>query len=341
MKAITTQGPSPEHPEGILQDSSISFPPLPGPHDLRVHVEAIAVNPVDLKVRSSLPAGEPPQVLGWDAAGVVEAVGDAVERFRIGEAVMFAGAINRPGCQAESVLVDARLAGRKPANLSFAEAAALPLTGLTAWESLFERLGLDPEGGDRGRTLLILGGGGGVGSLAIQLAKRAGLRVIASASRAESQDWVKQLGAEWVVDHSLPIGPQLDALGLNIVDAIANFHNTDRYWKLMAERIRPQGGIVALVSSKGDLDLNLLKSKSVRFFWEYMFTRSLYQTPDMEEQGQILDALATAVEGKSLVSTARFFMTPISAETLNKAYTKLQTGHSQGKIVLSGWGRIS
>lgn len=337
MKAITTLGPSPEHPEGILQDTSIPFPPLPGPHDLRVRVEAVAVNPVDLKVRSTLAPGAPPQVLGWDAAGVVEAIGDAVQKFRLGDGVMFAGAIHRSGCQAESVLVDARLAGRKPANLSFAEAAALPLTGLTAWESLFERLGLDPEGGDRGRTLLILGGAGGVGSMAIQLARRAELHVIASASRAESQAWVQQLGAKWVVDHSMPIGPQLDTLGLDTVDAIANFHDTDRYWELMAERIQPQGGIVALVSSKGGLDLNLLKSKSVRFCWEYMFTRSQFQTPDMEEQGRILDFLASAAERESLVTTARTFMAPISAATLNEAYSLLQEGHSLGKIVLSGW----
>jgi zinc-binding alcohol dehydrogenase family protein len=337
MKAVTTLGPSPEHPEGILLDTSISFPPLPGPHDLRVRVEAVAVNPVDLKVRSTLAPGTPPQVLGWDAAGVVEAVGGSVTRFRLGDAVLFAGAIDRPGCQAESVLVDARLVGRKPANLSFAEAASLPLTGLTAWESLFERLGLDPEGGDRGRTLLILGAAGGVGSLAIQLARRAELRVIATASRPESQAWVKQLGAEWVVDHSLPIGPQLDALGLETVDAIANFHDTDRYWELMAERIRPQGGIVALVSSKGGLDLNRLKSKSVRFCWEYMFTRSQFQTPDLEEQGNILDALASAVEEGTVVSTAQTFLQPIRATSLSEAYSLLQGGHSLGKIVLSGW----
>ncbi|MFN5465030.1 MAG: zinc-binding alcohol dehydrogenase family protein [Cyanobacteriota bacterium] len=337
MQAITAFGPSPENPEGFLQETSSSFPPLPGPQDLRVRVEAVAVNPVDLKVRSTLPREAPPQVLGWDAAGVVEAVGEAVERFAIGDAVMFAGAIHRPGCQAQSVLVDARLAGRKPAPLSFAEAAALPLTGLTAWESLFERLALDPAGSDAGRTLLILGAAGGVGSLAIQLARQAGLRVIATASRPESQAWVKQLGAESVVDHSQPLGPQLDALGLATVDAIANFHDTDRYWDLMAERIRPQGAIVALVSSRGPVDLNRLKSKSVRFCWEYMFTRSQYRTEDMAEQGAILDRLADAVEAGTLISTAQTFLQPISAATLSEAYILLQKGHSLGKIVLSGW----
>jgi NADPH2:quinone reductase len=337
MKAVAALGPSPDHPDGVLLDTSFPFPPLPGPHDLRVRVEAVAVNPVDLKVRGTLSADGSPRVLGWDGAGVVEAVGEAVEGFRIGEAVMFAGAINRPGCQAQSVLVDARLAGRKPAPLSFAEAAALPLTGLTAWESLFERLGLDPNGQDGGRTLLILGGAGGVGSLAIQLARQAGLRVIASASRPESQAWVKKLGAEAVVDHSQPIGAQLDALGLETVEAIANFHDTDLYWELMAERISPQGAIVALVSSKGPLDLNRLKSKSVGFSWEYMFTRSQYRTPDIAEQGAILDRLADAVEAGTLLSTAQTELQPISAASLNEAYRLLKAGHTLGKIVLSGW----
>lgn len=337
MKAIAALGPSPAHPDGVLLDTTVSFPPLAGPRDLRVRVEAVAVNPVDLKLRRTLPAEGPPRVLGWDAAGVVEAVGEAVERFRVGDAVMFAGASQRPGCQAQSVLVDARLAGRKPANVSFAEAAALPLTGLTAWEALFERLGVDAAGGDGGRSLLILGAAGGVGSMAIQLARRAGLRVIASASRPDSQAWVKRLGAEAVVDHSQPIGPQLDALGLTVVDAIANFHDTDRYWSLMAERIRPQGAIVALVSGRGPLDLNLLKSKSVRFCWEYMFTRPDWQTADMGEQGAILDRLAEGVEAGTLVSPVQTRLEPISAATLEQAYDLLREGHTLGKIVLQGW----
>ncbi|MFN9644992.1 MAG: zinc-binding alcohol dehydrogenase family protein [Cyanobacteriota bacterium] len=338
MKAIVALGPSPSHPEGLLRDTTLSFPPLPGPRDLRVRVEAVAVNPVDLKVRAGLPAEGPPRVLGWDAAGVVEAVGEQVERFRVGDAGMFAGSLQRPGCQAESVLVEASLAGRKPANVSFAEAAALPLTGLTAWEALFDRLGLEEGGGDADRSLLILGGAGGVGSLAIQLARRAGLRVIASASRPESQAWVKALGATAVVDHSQPIGPQLDALGLETVEAIANVHDTDLYWSLMAERIRPQGAIVALVSSRGPLDLNLLKSKSARFCWEYMFTRSEHRTADMAAQGVILDRLAEGVETGSLISTARTRLEPICAASLNAAYDRLRGGHSVGKIVLSGWG---
>ncbi|MFN9621406.1 MAG: zinc-binding alcohol dehydrogenase family protein [Cyanobacteriota bacterium] len=338
MKAIVALGPGSTHPQGLLRDTSLAFPPLPGPGDLRVRVEAVAVNPVDLKVRAGLPPEGPPRVLGWDAAGVVEAVGEEVERFRVGDAVMFAGSPQRPGCQAESVLVEACLAGRKPANVSFAEAAALPLTGLTAWEALFDQLGLDERGGDRDRSLLILGGAGGVGSLAIQLARRAGLRVIASASRPESQALVKALGAAAVVDHSQPIGPQLDALGLATVEAIANFHDTDLHWPLMAERIRPRGSIVALVSSRGPLDLNRLKNKSARFCWEYMFTRSEHHTADMALQGAILDRLAEGVERGTLISTARTRLGPISAASLNEAYDLLRTGHTLGKIVLSGWG---
>jgi NADPH:quinone reductase-like Zn-dependent oxidoreductase len=177
-----------------------------------------------------------------------------------------------------------------------------------------------------------------VGSVAIQLARQAGLRVIASASRPDSQAWVRHLGAEAVVDHSTPLGPQLDALGLDTVDAIANFNDTDRYWDLMAERIRPQGSIVALVSSRAPLDLNLLKAKSVRFCWEYMFTRSQYRTLDMAEQGAILNRLADAVEAGTLVSTARTLLQPISATTLEQAYGLLREGHALGKIVLNGWG---
>jgi len=266
--------------------------PTPGPHDLRVRVEALAVNPVDTKVRAGIDPAGPGQVLGWDAAGVVEAVGTEVRRFLVGDQVMFSGDMSRAGCNAEVVLVDERLAGRKPTRLTWAEAAAVPLTGLTAWEALIDRLGLDPLGGDRNRSLLILGGAGGVGSIAIQLALWAGREVIASASRPESAAWVRELGADHVVDHHQPLAPQLAALGFEQVDFIANFCNTDAYWDVMAELIRPMGSIVAIVGNRQPLDLNRLKEKSVRFAWEFMFTRSLYQTPDMVEQGVILDRLA-------------------------------------------------
>jgi NADPH2:quinone reductase len=311
--------------------------PVPGPRDLLVRIEAVAVNPVDTKVRSGLEAGQPGRLLGWDAAGVVEAVGAEVRRFLVGDQVMFAGDLGRPGCNAEAVLVDERLAGRKPTRLSWAEAAAVPLTGLTAWEALIDRLGLDPLGGDRNRSLLILGGAGGVGSIAIQLALWAGLEVIASASRAESAAWVRELGADHVVDHHQPLPPQLAALGFEQVDFIANFSDTDAYWNVMAELIRPMGSIVAIVGNRQPLDLNRLKEKSVRFAWEFMFTRSRYQTPDMVEQGVILDRLADLFDRGELRPTLRQSMSPINAANLEQAHAQLASGRSIGKIALAGW----
>ena len=316
--------------------------PAPGPHDLLVRVEALAVNPVDTKVRASLPTrseagAAAPRLLGWDAAGVVEAVGAAVTAFRAGDRVWFAGDISRPGCCAERVLVEEAIVGPWPATLDAAEAAALPLTGLTAWEALFERLGLDPAGGDAGRSLLILGGAGGVGSIAIQLARRAGLRVIATASRPESRAWCEAMGADAVIDHSQPLAPQLAELGLSEVDAIANFSDTDAYWPVMAELIRPQGAIVAIVGNRAPLDLNLLKAKSVSFHWEFMFTRPQFQTPDRAEQGVILRRLAEAVEAGELRSTLRTSLHPISPDTLAQAHGLLESGRSIGKIALEGW----
>ena len=314
--------------------------PLPGPHDLLVRVEAVAVNPVDTKVRSGLPgpgSGAPPRLLGWDAAGVVEATGDAVARFAPGDRVWFAGDISRPGCYGERVLVEEPICSRRPAHLSAADAAALPLTGLTAWEALFERLGLDPEGADAGCSLLIIGGAGGVGSIAIQLARRAGLVVIATASRPESRAWCERMGASHVVDHSQPLPPQLAALGLPEVDCIANFSNTDAYWPAMAELIRPQGAIVAIVGNRAPLDLNLLKAKSVSFHWEFMFTRPQFRTADRGRQGEILERLAQLMEAGELCTTLTTHLNPISPANLALAHGRLEGGRSIGKIVLEGW----
>jgi zinc-binding alcohol dehydrogenase family protein len=319
-----------------LVDTTLPMP-VPGPGDLLVRVEAVAVNPIDVKVRAGVGQGDRPRQLGWDAAGVVLAAGEGTRRFRPGDAVMFAGAIDRPGCHAEAVLVDERLVGRRPTGLSWAEAAAVPLTGLTAWEALFERLRLDPHGGHRGTSLLILGGAGGVGSLAIQLARLAGLTVIASASRPESQGWVRELGVDHVVDHHQPLAPQLAALGLPQVDAIANFSDTDAYWPVMAELIAPQGAIVAIVGNRAPLDLNLLKAKSVHFAWEFMFTRSQFRTADMGRQGEILDRLAALLETGELRPTLRRTLAPISAAHLEEAYAELASGRMIGKLALSGW----
>lgn len=339
MKAIAAPRALPAADPGCLVDVDLPRPQPTGAHDLLVRVEAVGVNPVDTKVRRALPTDGPPRVLGWDAAGIVEAIGPAVGRFRVGDAVWFAGDIRRAGCNAEAVLVDERISGRKPANLSFAEAAALPLTSLTAWEALFEHLPVAPPGsgsGD-GRSLLILGGAGGVGSIAIQLARLSGLEVIASASRPDSQAWVRQLGARHVVDHHRPLAEQLAAIGHDQVDLIANFSDTDRYWAVMAELIRPLGNIVAIVGNRQPLDLNLLRSKSVRFAWEYMFTRSSYDTPDLERQGQILEQLADLVEAGELRSTLQRTLRPIDALHLRQAHADLETGSMIGKLVVEGW----
>jgi zinc-binding alcohol dehydrogenase family protein len=314
--------------------------PSPGDQDLLIRVEAVAVNPVDTKVRATLPL-EPgaARILGWDGAGVVEAVGGAVRGFSPGDAVFFAGDITRPGCYAEKVLVDGRLCGIKPASLSFGEAAALPLTSLTAWEALFERIGIDSEGANAGRSLLILGGAGGVGSIAIQLARRAGLEVIATASRPESRAWCHQLGASHVVDHSQPLAPQLTALGYSEVDVIANFSNTDSYWNVMAELIKPQGAIVCIAGNLTPIDLNVLKSKSVRFAWEFMFTRPQYRTADMAQQGVILGIISQLVDSGVLRSTCHDRLSPINADTLAQAHAHLESGHAIGKLVLEGWGK--
>lgn len=316
--------------------------PTPGHQDLLIRVEAVAVNPVDTKVRASLPQDPgPARILGWDGAGVVEAVGGAVRGFSPGDAVFFAGDINRPGCYAEKVLVDGRLCGTKPASLSFGEAAALPLTSLTAWEALFERIGLDSEGADAGRRLLILGGAGGVGSIATQLAHRAGLEVIATASRPQSRAWCLQMGASHVVDHSQPLAPQLAALGYSEVDAIANFSDTDAHWKVMAELIKPQGAIVCIVGNQYPLDLNLLKSKSVRFAWEFMFTRPQYRTADMAQQGVILGNISQLIDNGVLRSTCHDRLSPINADNLRKAHAHLENGQAIGKLVLEGWEQAS
>ena len=339
MKAIAAFGGLPCSAPGAFV--LVDLPdPAPGPHDLLVRLEAVAVNPVDTKVRAGLPgpaAGAPPRLLGWDAVGVVEATGDGVARFAAGDRVWFAGDISRPGCNAERVLVEELICSHRPANLSAAEAAALPLTGLTAWEALFERLGLDSEGADAGRSLLIIGGAGGVGSIAIQLARRAGLVVIATASRPESRAWCERMGAHHVLDHSQPLAPQLAALGLPEVDTIANFSDTDAYWQAMAELIRPQGAIVAIVGNRSPLDLNLLKAKSVSFHWEFMFTRPQFRTPDRGRQGEILKRLAELVEAGAIRSTAVTRLEPISPENLAQAHALLEGGRTLGKIVLQGW----
>lgn len=314
--------------------------PTPGARDLLVRVEAIAVNPVDYKVRAPKDRVEPaPRVLGWDAAGVVEAVGSDVTLFRPGDAVYYAGDITRPGSNQQFQLVDERIVGRKPQSLDFAQAAALPLTAITAYETLFDRLGLDVGGASAGVSLLIIGGAGGVGSIGIQLAKLAGLTVVATASRAESRAWVESLGADHVIDHSKDMRAALDALGIGEMDVIAIFNDTDRHFPALPALIKPQGRIASIVENSQPLDMNILKNKSVSFAWEFMFTRPMYRTPDMIEQHRLLNRVAEWVDQGRIRTTIRERMSPIDAANLRRAHALLESGRTIGKIVLEGWGR--
>jgi NADPH:quinone reductase len=338
MRAVALRRYLPiEDPESLL-DVELPVPTL-GPNDLRVRVEAVSVNPVDVKVRAPKPKTEAePRVLGWDAAGVVDAVGEGVTGFQRGDRVYYAGSIARSGSDAELHLVDHRLAAPMPRSFDFAGAAALPLTALTAWEGLFERLVLDPEGRDRGRTLLVIGGAGGVGSMVIQLAKVAGLGVIATASRPETRAWVRDLGADVVLDHREPLRPQLEATGRAHVDRIFDTQSTEAWWEAMADLIAPQGRIVGIVETGKPLDLDLLKSKSAGFTWEFMFTRSLHATPDMAAQGEILRRVAALADAGKVRTTRREVVGRISAANLREAHRLVESGKTIGKIVLAGWG---
>lgn len=321
-----------------LKDFDVPAPTTQS-RDLLVRVKAISVNPVDTKVRSMVKDTLPsPKILGYDAAGIVEAVGSDVTLFKPGDEVFYAGDITRPGTNAELHVVDERIVGKKPRTLDFAESAALPLTSLTAWELMFERMRIDVNGADRGKTLLILSGAGGVGSMAIQFAKLAGLVVIATASRAETQDWCKSLGADYVVDHRQSIKDQLKKIGFELVDFIGNLVDTDGYWQLMGEIIVPQGHIGCIVEPKKDVYVgNPLKDASVGIHWESMFTRSRHKTPDMIEQHKILDRVADLIDAKKIRSTLHKTFRAINAENLREAHRIIESGKSIGKVALVDW----
>jgi zinc-binding alcohol dehydrogenase family protein len=313
--------------------------PEPGVRDLLVKVKAISVNPVDYKVRSSIQSPlSAPRILGWDAAGVVEQVGATVSLFQPGDEVYYAGSIKRPGSNAQYQLVDERIVGRKPANLSFAAAAALPLTTITAWEALFEQLGVEPtklSPYSQPRTVLIINGAGGVGSIAIQLAKQlTGLRVIATASRPESIAWCQRMGADVCIDHHQPLDAQRAGLGIPLVDYVLCFNNTDHYWQPMAEVIKPQGRICSIVENRQPLELGLLKNKSASFSWEFMFTKSMYETENMSSQHQILNRAAELLEQGTLQSTLTEQLDALSPQTLAEAHGQLEAGGMIGKLVL-------
>jgi len=338
MKAVALTHYLPIDDPKSLLDVELETP-TPGPHDLRVRVEAVSVNPVDTKVRAPKPQVEDaPRILGYDAAGTVDAVGDAVTGFVVGDTVYYAGDITRPGSNAQFQLVDARIASKKPATLDFAQAAALPLTALTAWELLFERMPYSIDGSGTGKSLLVIAGAGGVGSIAIQLAKLAGFTVIATASREESVAWCRTLGADHVIDHREDLAPQLKALGFETVDAALNLADTDRYWTVLGELLAPQGHVGLIVEPSGALKIgDPYKSKCIGIHWEFMFARARFKTPDMAEQGRILARLAELIDAGQIRGTLTDTLSPISAATLREAHRRLESGSTIGKLAVSGW----
>lgn len=334
MKAVALKAYLPiQNPESLV-DVNINQP-TPVGRELLIAVAAIAVNPVDTKVRAPKNKVETDyRVLGWDAVGRVVATGPDATLFKTGDTVYYAGSIARPGTNSEFHTVDERIVGRKPTSLSNAEAAALPLTAITAWEGLFDRLQIAQDK----KTLLIIGGAGGVGSIAIQLAKAlTNVKIITTASRSESVEWCKSLGADLVVDHSASLAEQLRAQNIQHVDYIFCLNNTDQHWQAMAEIIKPQGHICSIVELSGQVDLNLMKNKSVTFTWELMFTRSLFETDDMIEQHYLLNRVAELIDSGAIKTTLNQVLTPINAENLRLAHAQLESGRTIGKIVLEHW----
>ena len=309
--------------------------PKPGKRDILVKIRAIAVNPVDYKVRQNSAKNaelDEPKIIGWDASGVVEEVGEGVSLFKPGDEVYYSGDITRPGCYAEYQIVDERIAAKKPANLNWDAAAALPLTSLTAWESIFDRLGIKENSGSR-KSILIIGGAGGVGSIAIQLLKKlTRLKVIATASREVTRNWCEKMEADEIINHH----DLLDQMkNYNKVNYILNLADTSTHWDAMAKLIAPQGGICCVVNTTKNIDLNALKEKSVSFHWELMFTRSMYHTEDMIAQHKILDRIKILAEEKKIISTMNRKFEGLSAETLKKVHKLQESGKSVGKNVIT------
>jgi zinc-binding alcohol dehydrogenase family protein len=312
--------------------------PAPAGLDLLVEVQAVSVNPVDYRVRRDQgPASFGTRILGYDAAGIVTATGPDCRLFRPGDAVWYAGAVNRQGSNSQFQLVDERVVGRKPASLAWADAAAMPLTLITAWEALHEQLRVRRDGGDAGRRLLLLGGAGGVGSIAMQLAKLAGLTVIATASRPDSIAQCRHFGADLVLDHTGDLKAQLAAAGHTSVDLVFSCAEPDAYLRVATELLAPFGSFCTILAPRAPVDLGLLRQKSLRYSHEYMFTRPVYQPPDMIEQHRLLGAAAMLFDAGRLRSTRSATLGPINAANLRQAHAQLETTHTLGKLVLQGW----
>ncbi|MFJ1519257.1 zinc-binding alcohol dehydrogenase family protein [Acinetobacter sp. ABJ_C1_1] len=335
MKAVAYQKAGPITSPEALVDIELDTPVAEG-HDLLVRVQAISVNPVDTKIRKNVSAESGWKVLGWDAVGVVEAIGDKVTQFKAGDVVWYAGALNRQGSNSELQLVDERIVGHKPKTLEATEAAALPLTAITAWEMLFDRLQV-PKTAPANTTILVIGGAGGVGSITIQLLKQlTNLTIIATASRPETKEWVKQLGADYVLDHREPLAPQIKQLGLNAPLYVFSTTQTDQHLADIVELIAPQGHF-GLIDDPEQLNIKPFKSKSVSVHWEFMFTRSMFQTEDMQKQSEVLNEVSKLVDEGKIKTTVTEVLSPINAENLKQVHQQIERGTTKGKIVLHGF----
>ena len=334
MKAIGYNQPGPITASEALVEFEAATPVLK-PNDLLVEVKGISVNPVDVKVRASAPANQGTKIIGYDAAGIVREVGSKVSKFKVGDEVFYAGDITRPGTNAALHAVDERIVGKKPASLDFAEAAGLPLTSITAWELLFDSLNVN-EGEGEGKALLVIGGAGGVGSMLIQLAKKlTKLTVIATASRPETVTWVQKMGADHVINHRKPLATQINSLGIT-PSYVAALNGTEQHFPAIVELIKPRGHI-AVIDDPKSLDIRLIKSKALSFSWEFMFTRSMYQTDDIDQQHTLLNRVSTLVDEGVLVSTVTNNFGKLSVETLKAAHEAQESGRVIGKNVLDGF----
>ncbi|MEL6940450.1 MAG: zinc-binding alcohol dehydrogenase family protein [Cyanobacteria bacterium J06598_1] len=333
MKAIGYQQAGPISAENALIEFETDEPKL-GPHDLLVEVRGISVNPVDVKVRASAQPDDEPRILGFDAAGIVKEVGSQTSKFKPGDEVFYAGDITRPGTNAALHAVDERIVGRKPSSLNFTEAAGMPLTSITAWEILFDSFGLK-EGEGEGEALLIIGGAGGVGSILTQLAKQlTKLTVVTTASRDDTRAWSQKMGADHIVNHHNPLDKEMEALGISPRYVAALTHTGSHYEAIQA-LIKPRGHI-ALIDDPESLDILPLKYKAISVSWEFMFTRSMFQTEDIDEQHKLLNRVSELLDDGTLISTVNNQGGTLTAENLRAAHELQESGKAIGKTVLEG-----
>lgn len=334
MKAIGYNQAGPISAANALIEFETETPTL-GPRDLLVEIRGISLNPVDVKVRAMMGPEKGTKIIGYDAAGIVRQTGSDVRNFKIGDEVFYAGDITRPGTNSEFHAVDERIVGKKPTSLGFAEAAAFPLTAITAWEILFDSFAI-PEGAAKGESILVIGAAGGVGSILIQLAKKlTGLTVIASASRPETVAWVEKMGADHVINHREPLVAQINALGLQ-PRYVASLNGTGGHFPAIVELIKPRGHI-AIIDDPQSIDIASIKLKALSFSWEFMFARSMFQTDDIEKQHELLNRVSTLIDESKLIYTVTNHLGTISVETLTDAHVQQESGRVIGKNVLDGF----